>query len=263
MNRKLVASAVVVAVAIAACLVFWKLLPEQSGTTEVAAGTPDDREAEVAQGASSTESKLRPIYRTNPRILESDSPIKERIADFRLAAESDHSIALDLSRTIAGCAFVTDEATVQILLEESLRSAREAERMATLNDNCDGISDDDYLLALDLVDRAAAAGLLEAQIEYEVVGAQVIDREKFGLDVEMISEYRRKSVSYLSQAAQSGSANAMYRLSFLYSEGHLVPSDAGQALRHYRAYLDASGRYTRQSRERLRQLEAAAGATSQ
>jgi len=151
---------------------------------------------------------------------------------------------------------------VDELLEGDLSSARAAEYQHAINESCSGISDDDFLLALELADQAAASGLPEAMVEYENIGAQVLSRDAFALDGKRILDYQNKATGYLARAAQLGNPNAMYRLSVLYTDGHLVPRDPHRALEYYRAYLKTSGNNSRLALENLAALEEAASAAN-
>ncbi|MBY4598027.1 hypothetical protein K3217_21130 [bacterium BD-1] len=268
MNKKYLVATLValVATSVFALLYFNSVPSVVSGPSTTKPSAP------VAEGAADaakhalervdSDKRTIPTYQPRPEIAQPGVSIKEKVREFAEPAKADPSIALDLSREIAGCAFATSDEVVDQMLGEGVSSANSAERQEMLNEECAGVTDADFLLALDLVDKAASSGLVDAQIEYEALGAQVLDRESFALDIERLSAYRTKAVNYLTSAARQGSPAALYRLSVLYADGHLVPRDANQALRYYQAYLDASGSRTALSLQRLSQLEAAAAAQS-
>lgn len=269
MKKLLLATTIVTTVAAGAFLTVLRTgsseRAEDRGTGEATrAGEAVPLAGSVAEagGSPSSTPALPPVYTPNPAIIESSTPIPERIHEFRDRARKDQSAALDLARTIALCSAATSDEEVDELLEGDLSSARAAEYQHAINESCSGISDDDFLLALELADQAAASGLPEAMVEYENIGAQVLSRDAFALDGKRILDYQNKATGYLARAAQLGNPNAMYRLSVLYTDGHLVPRDPHRALEYYRAYLKTSGNNSRLALENLAALEEAASAAN-
>ncbi|HEY5804133.1 MAG TPA: hypothetical protein VIT90_10620 [Lysobacter sp.] len=104
---------------------------------------------------------------------------------------------------------------------------------------CAGLSREEITSGAGWLDKAAAAGLVEAQLIYAANSEPFIGREDDVLrNPERVIEYKRKAMRYLVQAAGNGSVEALQSLASAYRYGLLVQRDPTQAY----AYVYAANR---------------------
>ena len=90
-----------------------------------------------------------------------------------------------------------------------------------------------------LLERAAMAGSVDAQLAYFAVAGQAYSTvEAIARDTQGFEAFRRRAADFLHAASSTGNVDAMVALSTVYREGLLVPQDHVSAY----AYLDAVNR---------------------
>lgn len=199
----------------------------------------------------------RPTYVPNTQLSGWSRPLRELVDGVTPQTMGDPSTAYDLGTAIASCVGTTpDDERIEALLRQGGPAVRVAETQLDKQDYCAGVGKKDFDLALDLLERAAASGLLIAQENYAyTAGAILATEEGYRFDSERIGRYKIHALAHLRQAAASGSATALANLSHLHEQGTVVPADPEAALRYYRAYLRVSGVNSRSSMLQLRALE--------
>lgn len=86
------------------------------------------------------------------------------------------------------------------------------------------------------LEKAAAAGLLEAQLLYAIDPKPIIgDAADMIRDPQRVQQYKTKAVGYLNQLASQGNIDAMTSLASAYNNGILVGRDAVKSYAYYRA----------------------------
>lgn len=87
------------------------------------------------------------------------------------------------------------------------------------------------------LEQAAAAGSIEAQLEYSSFPVEVIGGGPLGAvkNPERAREFKTKGLGYLNQLAASGNIDAMLKLSSIYSGGFIVERDMVRAYAMERA----------------------------
>jgi TPR repeat protein len=126
------------------------------------------------------------------------------------------------------------------------------------NQNASGIPDDvkakaavcadltpaQYMAYVDMIEFAAASGIVKAQVDYSNLIAPTILTDESIKNPKRIEEYRAKSMRYFHSAAQAGYAPALQALSFAYSDGYVTAKDDYAAYKYLHAYSLAAPRRT-------------------
>lgn len=129
--------------------------------------------------------------------------------------------ALSKCLRLANRKLTVPEGLTQAQTEQFLKSS------GALDANCP--PDPDPYRVYALVEHAAEAGDLQAQLDFSLLAAGVFDLQKAALDTDLITRYKRDSMRYLEHAAKAGSVEALSRLSENYDTGLFTPADPLQA----------------------------------
>lgn len=267
--RKPIAIGIGAAVLVAAAAIYW-----MSGDMSTASADPEhtpmapDREepfsekpsAEIDPNARRTASAPSTHVRDDS-VYDPNLPIKIRLDELAQRARDNASLSYDVGMAVGSCAGVrTDVAQVEAMVDQGTDgSIAAASRTLDHQDFCAGLTKEDFDAALAMLDRAAAEGLVEAQVNYaDLAGVILAGREEYRFDAARQQNYRQKAMAYLQQAARDGNPAAYFNLSAAYKDGLIVPRDPGAAARNFREYLERSGQSSARDLKYLEQLEEAA-----
>jgi TPR repeat protein len=101
---------------------------------------------------------------------------------------------------------------------------------------CENLTDAQLLSYVEMIDFAAASGIVEAQIDYRVLVGDAILTEESIVNPKRIEEYKTKSMRYYHSAVESGHWPALSALAFAYSKGILTKKDDYAAYKYLMAY---------------------------
>lgn len=213
--------------------------PESEGTQSV----PDLEIEEILAGDGNRAAVEPPVFAPNPVLQNRSRPLKEDLRDLMALAESDISTAFQLGSALSVCASMPiNDQVVERLLDEGGAAVQAAQGVVDTQDYCAGLEEGDFRSALEMLDRAASAGLPKAQIEYvDAAGAILYERPEYRMDGRRLEEFKRKSLNYLGAAARSGHHEALARMAMLYADGRVVNADPTVAAQLYREFLNRSG----------------------
>lgn len=108
-------------------------------------------------------------------------------------------------------------------------------------DACQGVVNREDLFSERWLERAADAGLIEAQLMYAIDPSATIGSASDMIrDPESVRRYKHRAAGYLSKAAGNGSVDALIRLANAYDHGILVPADPVLAYAYYAASIKAN-----------------------
>lgn len=202
-----------------------------------------------------------PLYVRTEEIFDRSQPAVTRADNWINDAEASPSMAYDVGTAIGSCAaFAVDDARVEATMAEGSQGAvKAAGLILEQQDFCVGLTKDHFDAALDLLERSASSGLVEAQVGYAAIAGNIIgSREEYRFDSQRIENYRRNSIAFLRQAVRQGNNESLANLSMIFSEGRLVQRDPDAALQYYREFLKRSGRNSERDLKYLQSLEAEA-----
>ena len=160
-----------------------------------------------------------------------------------LAKAGDADAALDIHMKISECRYAMSPSNSnRQLLEvyrkagvdlEAMARAREKtldECASLVTDGVDGAENEKWL------ELAAEKGSVYAKLLYATDPASTLGGEaEMMKDPEALIEYRRKAMTFLEQAADQGSIEALVMLSSAYEDGTLVKKDSRKAYAYYSA----------------------------
>lgn len=177
-----------------------------------------------------------------------DAPIKDiarrkgaYLADFSPQIPAGH--AADVYAALKSRADAGDHRSAVLLYEklEACRRVINARSMeaTTRPEDCTGLTDEQYRSAAQLVEKAAAAGVIEAQLIYASDPERFVGPMSDALrNADRIVEYKKNVYRYLTSSASQGSVDAMSELASFYRRGGLWSKDPVKAY----AYRYASER---------------------
>lgn len=103
-----------------------------------------------------------------------------------------------------------------------------------------------------LAEYAARGGIVEAQLNFAALVAPMFNEEAAALDEELIGKFKSDSLNFLHMAADSGSADALSRLSDAYYSGRFGEKNVVQAYAYaYARDIVAPGKYTKVRADQL------------
>jgi len=156
-------------------------------------------------------------------------------------AKTDPTIAYGLALALAECqqlaaryegiSEVNDSAAVSPKTTESMLDSADAAAA-----RCKGLSEDQLASQAELLERAAEAGVLDAQLNYSTILASSVLSPSSIARPEKIIEYKKKSIDYLNRAALAGEPKALLQLGLAYQDGILADKSASRAYAYTYAY---------------------------
>jgi len=163
------------------------------------------------------------------------------VADFDPAIPTGR--AIDVYAVLKQRADAGDHRSAVLLYEklEACRRVLSAQSMepTTRPEDCTELVDEQYQSAARLIEKAAAAGLVEAQLIYSSDPERFIGPLSEALrNSDRIVEYKKNVLRYLTSSASQGSVDAMSQLASFYRRGGLWEKDPVKAY----AYRYASER---------------------
>ncbi|MCC7248845.1 MAG: sel1 repeat family protein [Lysobacter sp.] len=214
--------------------------PSPSAQTTTSAGT--DTQAQSARPS------LADTQHLNRKVEITSINLAKDWAQLQETAKTDPAFAYALVLKLFECKMVAN--TFGGI--EKLNS-----KTVAANQNASGLSDDikakaavcadltqtQYMAYVDMIEFAAASGVIKAQAEYSTfVAASLNMTPDIIKNPRVIDEYKAKSMRYYHSAAQSGYAPALQNLSFAYSDGILTPKDDYAAYKYLLATNLAAAR---------------------
>ena len=104
---------------------------------------------------------------------------------------------------------------------------------------CKGLTADQTLSHLELVTRAANAGVLEAQFNYVQLASDLVNSGAAVRTPNLADEIRTNAEAFTLAAASTGDPRALHAAYRFYRYGYLVPRDNLRAYNYYSAYAQA------------------------
>lgn len=181
------------------------------------------------------------VLRANPQYDAEIArmPLNENMPELLERASGDPPFAYSLAMALQNCA--SAESAQDTLLEDLPQGLPEAEKEKVVqafverSAPCADLQANSTELRYDLVNSAAAAGVLEAQIYYRALAAPFVASEGAMARDGVMEEYKRKTVAYAREAAKTGEREALYNGYDVVSNGLFGKPDP--VLAH--AYLNA------------------------
>lgn len=115
---------------------------------------------------------------------------------------------------------------------------------------CADLTQAQFSKYVDMIDFAAASGVIKAQADYSALVSSSILTDESIKNPWKIEEYKAKSMRYYNSAARSGYAPALQNLSFAYADGIITPKNDYSAYKYLLAFDLASPRQSA-SRDKL------------
>lgn len=110
---------------------------------------------------------------------------------------------------------------------------------------CADLTQGQYAAFVDMIEFAAASGVVKAQASYsDFISTTLDNTPEIIKNPRILDEYKAKSMRYYHSAAQSGHAPALLKLSFAYSDGIVTPKDDYAAYKYLLAFHLAEPRRT-------------------
>ncbi|MEO6103408.1 MAG: hypothetical protein ABIP44_07200 [Pseudoxanthomonas sp.] len=154
-------------------------------------------------------------------------------------AEREPAFAYTLASTLHECAqrdqtYRSIEGRLKTLSAERVAAslAKAEARFA----KCDGLSADQIDARFEMVERAARAGVLEAQIEYQGMVRVALNTGSALRTPGAVDRMRANAVAFAEAAARSGDSRGIYQAFEIYSLNFLVPRDNVRAYQYALAY---------------------------
>lgn len=138
-------------------------------------------------------------------------------------AEADPEAQYVLALLLHECNMAATRAIQDSLDEQALTKARE--RIAACNQLPPGLLGK----RLDLLERAAEAGFLLAQVDYVTLGGLELTSERLLREPGLGERFRTNAVRFLQSAASRGSVDALGALATAYEDGVIVERDPRMA----------------------------------
>lgn len=209
-----------------------KSRPAGSGTSAV-----HTRDVAARRG-SSTRPRPRadPLYGAELARL----PLSANMPKLLERASADPPFAYSLAMALQSCAAA--ESARDTLLEDLPHDLPDSEKekavqaLVELSAPCADLPANANELRYDLVNSAAEAGVLEAQIHYRALAAPFVASEGALARNGVMDEYRRKSVEHAREAARSGEPGALFNAYDVISSGLFGQPDPVMAYAYLNAY---------------------------
>jgi hypothetical protein len=98
---------------------------------------------------------------------------------------------------------------------------------------CADLTSAQYAAFADMIEFAAASGVVEAQAGYsDFIAATLVNTPEVIKNPRIIDDYKAKSMRYYYSAAQSGHVPTLQKLSFAYHDGIVTPKDDYSAYKY-------------------------------
>lgn len=218
---------------------FWLISKKNdSFGTESAA---DARPAPTSSKPLSTESPFVTAQPSNRWIDISSKNLAEDFAELERTAKNDPALAYVLAKGLFECRILDQTIdAAKLLNEDSAINAEAKHEMATSietrADRCGDLTDEQIDAYADMLDFAAASGIVRAQLEYSDLVAVTLLSPKVIADPRKIDQYKAKSMKYYNLAALSGERDALLKLALAHSDGIVTPKDPFSAYKYMYTY---------------------------
>lgn len=231
---------------IVSILVFWPGLLPHDGP--VVARAPSESRAIPQSSESQADTSASPSVGTPTRSPEDDRSQSRRSAKaFRIeprqgladlpqieaavaaAEQGDAAAMTQLAKLASACA-------VQIPLVASGEIDHDnAGSVADTLSACEAMPDRFRDNPLELLERAAESGSIEAKIAYPALASAAATSERLLSDPQLAERLRRNAERYLREAALAGSVDALNEIAHQYNSGVLLAADPVAAVAYMRA----------------------------
>jgi len=133
-------------------------------------------------------------------------PYSEVIPDLRIAAHAgDARAAYVLSRVLIDCFLVG--------------RGQPSGFGSGIPDRCNRVAVVDTSEALEMMQKAADAGLVQAQVLYPDAASELMTPTDMIRDPDAVKQYKERSMAYLASAANQGSVDALLQIANAYANG--------------------------------------------
>lgn len=208
--------------------------PSPSAQTTTSAGT--DTQAQSAQ------TSLANTQHLNRKVEITSTNLARDWAQLQESAKRDPALAYALvlklfeckqvANSFGGIEKLNNKAVAAIQKESSVPEDLKAKAVV-----CADLSQDHHAAFVDMIEFAAASGVVEAQAQYsDFVSTTLGNTPEIIKNPRLIDEYKAKSMRYYHSAAQAGYAPALQKLSFAYSDGIVTPKNDYAAYKYLVAF---------------------------
>ncbi len=189
---------------------------------------------------------------SNRRIDISSKNLAEDFSGLEKTAKHDPALAYVLAKDLFECRRLHQNIDAAKLLNEDNAINDEAKHEMTRSiesraDRCGDLTNEQIDAYADMLDFAAASGIVRAQLEYSDLVAESLLSPKVIADPKKIDAYKTKSMKYYNLAALSGERDALLKLALAHSDGILTQKDPFSAYK----YMYAHSLSTHSSRTQL------------
>ncbi len=223
--------------------------PDEIAPTETLSPNPQtSASAGIGTQAQSAQTSLADAQHLNRKVEITSTNLARDWAQLQDTAKKDPAFAYALVLKLLECKVVAN----------SFGGIEKLNSMTVAaNQNASGLPDDlkakaavcadltpaQYMAYVQMIEFAAASGVVKAQAEYSNFVAITLNMTDDVIkNPRIIDEYKAKSMRYYHSAAQSGYAPALQALSFAYSDGIVTPKDDYAAYKYLAAYSLAEPR---------------------
>lgn len=206
--------------------------------------------------AQSTQKSLGDAQHLNRKVDITSTNLAKDWAQLQDGAKKDPAFAYALvlklfecrqvANSFGGIEKLNSKAVAAIQKESSVPEDLKAKAVV-----CTDLTQDHYAAFVDMIEFAAASGVVEAQAQYsDFVSTTLGNTPEIIKNPRLLDEYKAKSMRYYQSAAQAGYAPALQKLSFAYSDGIVTPKNDYAAYKYLVAFnlAQPSGN---QSRDKL------------
>jgi hypothetical protein len=147
----------------------------------------------------------------------------EQLDALHARAHADPAFAYSLAFALYQCRFAEpayrrNEVTF-IVRSDKMIAVRDREKLDRTFAKCEGLADEQRRAPLELLTRAAQAGVFEAQRDYARLAGDALAMGDGDPTGEQIDDYRRNAVAYTESAARTGDPDAIYYAYAMYHHG--------------------------------------------
>jgi len=240
---------------------FWLLYSQDQAMADSAIASHRPSDAAYAEFISTDLNKSllgnEVTYQENPRVTDRTIPLNQKLDNLLNQSKLDASTAYDLANELMGCISRLEPEYIEyLLLQDNDKSLDQAETLLEHEHYCSGINSQYSRTAYELLDSAAARGLINAQLSFNYKGEQYVFENRKSIDEELLSSFRSKTFTYLNIALLKGEPTAALMISDIFQQNTLLPRNPQQAYRFYQEHIRLKGYVNEFDRKQLRRLRA-------
>jgi TPR repeat protein len=230
--------------------------PPQSPEALSSKASPSGAQTSTGAEPRTTFERLSDAQLLNREVKISSENLARDWAQLQDTAKKDPAFAYALVLKLFECKRIAENfGGIENLSSETLAANKNSESLSgdakVKASVCADLTPAQYAAYVDLIDFAAASGVVKAQVDYsDLVAASLTMTPDVIKNPRYIDEYKEKSMRYYQSAAQAGNAPALQKLSLAYSDGIITPKDDYSAYKYLFAFDLAAPRRS-QSRDKL------------